>query len=218
MIKKVLGIYYSPAEGTADMTRRLAADIAAVLDECSPADVSMECHSFSEGKGLPINLDEETLVVVGMPSWVGKMPLEGIKALSRINASGNLTIAAVSYGSTSYGNALYELKHYAEDRGLKVVGAGAFSVKRPMLGIRRNVCRAMVDEDTMCEFVGAASEKIKRLCGCDVEELKIKPAPLEVRGRMPIHMVSRISPPAAAIAEALTERISIIKRKSEWYL
>lgn len=44
MIRKVIGIYYSPAGGTKIMTEALARKIGAVLDDCSPLDVSVECY------------------------------------------------------------------------------------------------------------------------------------------------------------------------------
>ena len=43
MIRKVIGIYYSPAGGTEIMTRTLARKIGEILDDCSPLDVSVEC-------------------------------------------------------------------------------------------------------------------------------------------------------------------------------
>ena len=39
-----------------------------------------------------------------------------------------MPLVSVSYGGRSYGNALFELQHYAEDAGFKVIGAGAFMV------------------------------------------------------------------------------------------
>lgn len=217
MIEKVTGIYYGPSGETEDMTRRIAEEIAAALNECIPSDISLEFFDFNADEVSEAEFDDDSLVVIGMPSYMGKMPLLGIKALSMIRAAGTMALAAVSYGSTTYGNALYELKHYAEDRGFKVVGAGAFTIKRPGL-IKRGIRETVIDEGTLEEFVRAASEKIIRLSGCEVEDLKIRPVPLEVRGRMPIHKISRVSPSAAAMAEALNERISIIKRKSEWFL
>ena len=75
-----------------------------------------------------------------------------------------------------------------------------------------------LDIESINDFSKAASEKIKRLMGCEIEELRIKPAPLEVNGRMPVHKISRISPAAAAAAQKVIEKISLLKRHSEWFL
>ena len=75
-----------------------------------------------------------------------------------------------------------------------------------------------LDIDSLREFSTAVSEKIKRLAGCEIDELRIKPAPVEVNGRMPVHKISRISPKAAEIAQEIFEKLSLIRRRSEWFL
>ena len=75
-----------------------------------------------------------------------------------------------------------------------------------------------IDTAALSEFCNAASEKIKRLAGCEIEELKIRPVPVEVSGRMPVHKISRISPKAAAVAQGVFNRLSVMRRKSEWFL
>ena len=47
----------------------------------------------------------------------------------------------------------------------------------------------------------AAAAKIMRLGGCEIEGLKVKPAPLEVKGICLSTEISRLSPKAAAIAQ-----------------
>ena len=216
MIRKVIGIYFSPIGGTAKMTRVLTEELAGILDECSPVNVSHECHDLLDMRENGILLNEETVAVIGMPVYVGKVPLPAVKMLKKVHPAGAITVAAVSYGARTYGNALYELQHYAENQGFKVVGAGAFSVKyRKHKGF---TAESEVDEAAIGVFGAAAAGKIKRLSGSDIEGLKIKPAPLEVDGKLPFHGISRISPKAAAIAQGLLERLSIRHRESDWYL
>ena len=216
MIKRVTGIYYSPVGGAAIMTERLARSIGAILDDCSPEDITVECHDLLKEQPGGIAVDEETVVVIGVPVYVGKIPLPAARALREISGSGAMALTAVSYGSRSYGNALYELKSLAEDCGFRPVGAGAFLVS--YMSRRSRGTAPALDVDSIAEFSNAASAKIKRLTGCEIEELKIKPAPLEVDGRMPVHKISRISPKAAAAAQKVIERISLMKRHSEWFL
>ena len=80
MIRKVIGIYYSPAGGTEIMTETLAQKIGAILDECSPLDVSVECFDMLNDKSS-ITFDDETVAVIGMPVYVGKIPLPAAAAL-----------------------------------------------------------------------------------------------------------------------------------------
>ena len=218
MIRRVVGIYYSPVGGTELMTEALARKIGTILDDCSPLGVSVECHDMLKNEGSSIAFDDETVAVIGMPVYVGKIPLPAAAALRNIAGNGAMTLAAVSYGGRKYGNALFELKRLAEECGFKAIGAGAFMISYMA---RRGSARSaspVVDTEALSDFSKAASEKIKRLAGCEIEELKIKPMPVEVNGRMPVHKISRISPKAAAVAQGVFNRMSVLRRRSEWFL
>lgn len=200
------------------MTERLARSITALLDDCSPEDITVECHDLLREQAAGIKVDEETVVVIGMPVYVGKIPLPAAEALRKISGNGAMTIASVSYGGRSYGNALFELKSLAEDCGFRPIGAGAFLISCMARRGGSHGFATALDGEAMTEFSKAAAAKIRRLAGCEIEELKIKPAPLEVSGKMPVHKISRISPRAAAAAQKVIERVSLLKRHSEWFL
>ena len=216
MIRRVVGIYFSPIGGTAKMTEALTSELAARLNECSPADIECECLDLLRMDDEEVSLDDETVAVIGMPVYVGKVPLPAVRMLKGIRPEGAITLAAVSYGAKSCGNALYELQHYAESQGFKVVGAGAFAVKYK--SHRSNTGENTIDSKAVKAFGDAAAAKIRRLAGCEIEGLRVKPAPLEVDGRLPFHGVSRISVNAAAKAQIILEKISFRHRESIWYL
>lgn len=218
MIRRVVGIYYSPVGGTEIMTDTLARKIGAILDDCSPLDVSVECHDMLREQCDSIVFDDETVAVIGMPVYVGKIPLPAAAALRRISGNGAMTLAIVSYGGRKYGNALFELKRLTEECGFKAIGAGAFMISYMAKRGSSTSSAPSIDIEALSDFGKASSEKIKRLAGCEIEELKIKPMPVEVSGRMPVHKISRISPKAAAIAQGVFNRISVMRRRSEWFL
>lgn len=218
MIRKVIGLYYSPAGGTEIMTETLARKIGEILDDCSPLGVSVECLDMLKGQNGGVTFDDETVAVIGMPVYVGKIPLPAAAALRRIAGNGAMTLTAVSYGGRKYGNALYELKRLAEECGFKAIGAGAFMISYMAIRGSDRSASPAIDSEAIMDFSKAASEKIKRLAGCEIEELKIKPMPVEVNGRMPVHKISRISPNAAAVAQKVFNRLSVLRRRSEWFL
>ncbi len=218
MIRKVTGIYYSPAGGTALMTKLLAREIGDMIDASSPFDVSVEYHDMLKEQIDSIDINDETVVVIGMPVYVGKIPLPAAEFLSNIKGSGAMTLAAVSYGGRSYGNALYELKNLAEECGFKPIGAGAFMISYMARRGSSRSAEPAIDLESLKDFCEAASKKIERLSGSEIETLKIRPMPVEVSGRMPVHFISKISPKAAAIAQDIFNRISIVRRSSEWFL
>ena len=217
MIKRIVGMYYSPTGETANMTERLVEYILAGLCDDVRSDISVECFDIRDADNLP-ELDNETLAIIGMPVHVGKIPLPAIKALKKVAGGKAMTIGIVSFSGRSYGNALYELKEYCSDRGFIPIGAGAFVL---YAGPRRRQSpegEPAMDIRTMSEFAKAASAKVERLGGCEIEGLQIKPAPLEVKGKMPIHKISKISPKAAAIAQNAMDKLAFGRRESEWFL
>ena len=216
MIRRVVGIHFSPLGGTAGMTRLLTKEIASRLQENSIADISTQTFELLGTGPEHVNLDDETVVVIGVPVYVGKVPLPAVRALDKFSANGAVAVAAVSYGARSYGNALYELQHCAEAHGFKVIGAGAFSADRRRYGDGPGEYAG--DRDTVVAFSKAAAAKIMRLSGSEIEGLKIKPAPLEVAGHLPVHLTSRVSPRAAAAAQRVLERVCVRRKASEWFL
>lgn len=218
MIRRVVGIHFSPVGGTAGMTDRLTEQLADILREGSALPVTTETYELLMLGDETVTLDDETVAVIGMPVYLGKVPLPALSALEKIRADGAVAVAAVSYGARSYGNALYELQHHAEILGFKVVGAGAFSVRYKSHGLWPVPSEFIEDSNSVDQFAAAAAAKIRRLAGCDIEGLKIRPAPLEVAGRLPVHRISRLAPGAAAAAQGILQRVVLRRRASEWFL
>ena len=218
MIKKVIGLYYSPIGGTKMMTEKIARDLAGKLCDFSPERVCFDCYDLEDDSISSLDLNDENVVVIGTPVYMGKIPLPAAKAIRKIKGDDVMTLVSVSYGGRSYGNALFELQHCAENAGFKVIGAGAFMVFCKALLKERKFKAPAIDVAALIEFEEAASSKIKRLAGCEVKTLKIKPAPVEAPGHMPVHLVSRYSAGAAAAAEKICERLSMRRRHSEWFL
>lgn len=217
MIRRIVGIHFSPIGGTARMTDRLTAQLADLLQDCTPYEITRETYELMGTSPGTVELNDETVAVIGMPVYVGKIPLPAIAALRKFIPDGTSAVIAVSFGSRSFGNALYELQHYAEHLGFKVIGAGAFSV-RYRKGSDEAGSGYVGDVESLSEFGTAAASKIRRLAGSQIEGLRIKPAPLEVAGRLPIHRISKLSPRAAAAAQDLLERICVRRKGSEWFL
>lgn len=218
MIRKVVGIHFSPAGVAAGMTDRLAKQLSEILNSCSAETVTTETYELLELNDESVVLDDEAVAVIGMPVYVGKVPLPAISALENIRANGTMAVVVVSYGARTYGNALYELQHYAEELGFRIIGAGAFTARYRRHGAGSSGYQYTGDRESLEQFGKAAAAKIARLGGSEIKSLRVKPAPLEVAGRLPIHRISRISPKAAAAAQGILERLAVRRRASEWFL
>lgn len=217
MIRKVVGLHFSPRGGTAKITEQIVKEVANRLNQEMVEEVKGSCFDMLNYGLVPPKFDEETIAIIGMPVNVGKIPLPAIKMLNSIEGSGAMTIVMVSYGGRTYGNALYELYNCVEKQNFVIVGAGAFIARH---GRKEGALPRPDVQDLAAirEFSKHTSNKLLRLSGSSVEGLKIKPAPLSLAGRMPNHRISKISPKAAAMAEITLERANLKRREPEWFL
>lgn len=65
-------------------------------------------------------------IIIGAPVYTGKLPLQVISCLERMNGQGKTCTAVVVYGNRDYGIALKKMVEMLSERGFKVTSAGAF--------------------------------------------------------------------------------------------
>lgn len=218
MINRIVGLHFSPRGGTATITDQIISELAdRIAAECG-TEINCETYDiFRRPLEIP-SFDQNTIAVVAVPVRVGKMPVPALRVLENTQGAGAMTIAVVSYAARSYGNALYELYRRAEERGFKVVGAGAFVTEHSGIADATLKRPDLQDMQEIIDFANIAAMKIKRLAGCEIEDMRVKPAPIDVVGKMPVHRISKVSPKAAAVAERTMEKLFRHQNKSEWYL
>lgn len=198
------------------MTERLADEIAARLSEACPEEIGFECKSIKNADAS--DLGRENLVIIAAPVYMGKAPVSAVRALRKLDGCEAAALTLVSYSGRSFGNALYEISHYAEQRCFEVIGAGAIAVSYRGRAVRGGDRAVKMDTKALSDYAKAASAKILRLGGCDIDGLRVKAAPLEVDGRLPVHRISRIMPSAAALAQGIMDSIPIRRKESQWFL
>ena len=127
MINKVVGLYFSPSGDTARLTKRVAEEIAARMDDACIENLSVSYIDLLRNPLMEdCTFDEETIVVMGIPAFTGRVPLPCVKMIQKMHGKNTMTVCLVDYGNSSYGDALYELYTFMEDQGLSVLSAGAF--------------------------------------------------------------------------------------------
>ena len=117
-IDKVKVIYFSPT-GT---TRKIVTDIAA-----GTGAETREFQSLKPG-GDPISLDKNTpdLVIIGMPTYISRIPPEAAMELRKIKGNGIPVVLVAVYGNNKFGDILLEMRDIAVENGFKPVAAAAF--------------------------------------------------------------------------------------------
>ena len=230
MINRIVGLHFSLRGGTEKITNRIVRELAEELGKQGVCDIKTETYSIADAVAVDetsvyfdgaeegVSFDGNTIAVVAVPAIIGKIPVPAIMLMNQLQGAAAMTIGVVSYGTRSYGNALYELCNLSERQGFKLVGAAAFAIKHA--GIRSTEMLRPDAEDmaALSEFCRQASNKLMRLSGSEIEGLRIKPAPINIDGCLPVHRISKYSPVAAFYAERLCERIDRTRREPEWIL
>lgn len=184
MIKKVVGIYLSSMEESIEIIEGVAEEIANKLNEECVCEIEREYYDFGDiltNDGA--TFDTETVVVLGVPVVAGKIPMACLKLLKMLDGGNAMTVAVATYAGASYGRALQDLYSFAEMRGFKVVSAGAFVARHVKNSIFKKVMENRPDArdfEQMSTFGKISGRKIRRLGGCEVELLQVKPAPLNI--------------------------------------
>ena len=186
MIREIRGIYFSPSGGTKEVVTNIAKNISAEMDEMCISDIELE---FVDTIKTPLEdnneYGEDSIVVFGVPVFAGRVPMPCVTQIRKLKANNTMAIAVVSFGNSTYGDALYELYSLLEKQGFKVVSAAAFISNHSMF---KKVAIGRPDDDDlnlMKKYSKLCANKLKRFATTDIDGLKTKLAPLKITGSMP---------------------------------
>lgn len=79
-----------------------------------------------ETEETPIEVSAETLLVVAVPVYGGKVAPPALKRMSGLKLSGTPVVLVALYGNRAYEQALVELEGFITGKGGQIVAAGAF--------------------------------------------------------------------------------------------
>lgn len=189
MIKEVRGIYFSPSGATKQVISSLSSKISKEMDEMCLGDIKWELDDIIANPIREVKtFNEDSIVVFGVPVFAGRVPSPCIPMIKKLKADNTLAVAVVSYGNSTYGDALYELNSLLEDQGFKVISAGAFISNHSMFNKIAKGRPDAKDHELLDRYANLCSSKLKRFASTNIQELKAKPAPLRIKGSMPIKL------------------------------
>ena len=118
-IKSVKLVCFSPTRPTRAVLRCIAEGLEA--ETVQSVDFSLP---EDRARQLPPFRDE--LVLLGVPVYAGRVPLDAAEYLSTLTASQTPAVLVVVYGNRAYDDALRELSDIASGAGFVPLAAGAF--------------------------------------------------------------------------------------------
>ena len=112
---KLYNIVFSPTGGTQKVATLLT---DALKGEAIYVDLADSKQNFYD-----VQLTQEDVAIISVPSYAGRVPAVVIDRLSCINGHNARTILVCAYGNRSYEDTLVELEDTAKQSGFKVIAA-----------------------------------------------------------------------------------------------
>lgn len=168
MAKRVVATYFS-ATGTTEVT---VMNIANKLAKELNLDLVKKDFTLPKNREVPLDFSEDDIVVFGVPVYAGRVPNVLLKYLKEMDAKNTIGIAITTFGNRNYDDALLELKNIMDNKGIRVIGAGAFSCEHSfslILGANRPDDK---DREEQNEFAKMVSKKIKNNDFTDIHYVK----------------------------------------------
>lgn len=136
-------LIYSPTGGTEKVMNILGAAFHTdtVIDLCRPVE--------------PIALHGDDLVLIGLPSFGGRIPAGSGDRIRQIRGNGAKAVLVAVYGNRAIDDTLIEMKDLAEECGFRVVGAISAVAEH---SIMRHVAKGRPDAQDKSELMDFARQ------------------------------------------------------------
>lgn len=170
-IERLRAIYYS-ATGVTDKVIHILAE--ALAGELS-LPVTFQSFTRPAERTAPIEFDNKELVIVGSPTYAGKLPNKILPDFqTKLRGNGALAVPVVTFGNRAFDNSLAELCAVLEEDGFHTVAAGAFPGRHAFTDALGEGRPDLGDRRAIRSFARRIAEKLK-----DMEEV---PGPVKVPG------------------------------------
>ena len=120
---EIKSIFFSPTGGTQKVVDFLAQELGGAAQT-----IDLSIHHVDD-----LIMDAETVCIVGVPSFGGRVPAIALARLREIKANGARAILVVCYGNRDYDDTLLELQETALACGFKPIAALAAVTEHSML-------------------------------------------------------------------------------------
>ena len=170
-IKQVWSVYWSATGNTEKIVKETAGALAEQLS-CSVKTIDF---TPQEARKSGMSFAAGDLVVIGMPTYAGKIPNKMLPYVQeQIAGNGALAVPVVTFGNRSFDNSLAELSACLENNGFHTVAAGAFACRHAFTDVLAPGRPNAEDLALARELALRAAEKVKAMTAL--------PAPVQVPG------------------------------------
>lgn len=123
----IYGISFSPTKTTEEIVNA----ISSVLSK----DYKSISLTTPKSREQDYEFTAEDTVIIGFPTYAGRIPNLTLPVFSHIKGNGAKAIAMVTYGCRAYEDSLLELTRLLRDCGFEVIGAAAFPTRHSFTNV-----------------------------------------------------------------------------------
>ncbi|WP_299526262.1 4Fe-4S binding protein [uncultured Methanobrevibacter sp.] len=150
---KIAKIYFSPSNTTRKIVDEIANKFEGTQEEYNLLSKSSE--------NISKEFDKNTLVIVGMPIFAGRLPKTSRDKLTNFKGENNPTIAIVNYGNANIGDALLELNELLKENEFNIIGTGATISQHSIITDIATGRPDNKDLDKLYKFIEQCKDKLK---------------------------------------------------------
>lgn len=166
-MKKAVFLYFSPTQTTRHVLHTIQEALDLPSEECDMTDIPDKnvCYCY----------DSETLLIVGVPVYGGRVPQTAVERLNALQGNRTPVILITTYGNRDYEDALLELKTIAVERGCRPVSGAAIVTQHsivPSIGEGRPNAN---DNQAIADFAVKSLQKLQAVS--DISELSTLAVP-----------------------------------------
>lgn len=123
MIERIVKFYFSPTDTTKATVNTIA---DAIADELNIDEILDYNFTTPRARKAPARFKETDLVILGAPTFVGRIPDLLLPYLEKIRGNGAKGVAVALFGNRAYDDALIQISEIMKSGHIQVLAGGAF--------------------------------------------------------------------------------------------
>jgi ferredoxin len=140
---------------------------------------------------MEVEVHGNDLAIIGAPVYSGRIPIDAVGRLRRLEAHGTPAVVVVVYGNREYEDALLELRDLAVEAGFKPVAGGAFLGEHSFSSEEKPIAHGRPDAEDIGkarEFGREIREKVEGMATPEDTQPVQVPGdfPYKERGELPV--------------------------------
>ena len=155
MNKNLKVLYFSPTDGTKKIIKSIADSIASHYEEFD--------MTLPQNREKAIAFSDDDLVIIGMPTYAGRIPKLLLPYLEQITAHHTLGVFVATYGNRDYEDILLEQYDLFTAKGFIGLGAAAFIAEHSYTDQLAKGRPTIDDLEVASDFGRSLSNRLKEI-------------------------------------------------------